>query len=86
MLRVSVDHRLEQVFRELFNDDELVVGDELTAGDVPGWDSLANVNLMFSVEEEFGITFADWEFAEFSNIGELRQAIERQLADPTRRP
>ena len=83
---MSVSTRLEQLFRELFNDDELVVGDELTAGEVPGWDSLANVNLMFSVEEEFGITFADSEFAEFASIGELRQAIERRLADATGQP
>lgn len=80
---MSVEHRLEQLVRELFNDDELVFGDELTASDVPGWDSLANVNLMFSVEEEFGIAFADSEFGEFSSIGELRRAIEQRIADPT---
>lgn len=83
---MSVKHRLEQLFRELFNDDELILADELTAGDVPGWDSLANVNLMFSVEEEFGITFADSEFGEFSSIGDLRRAIERRIADPTTEP
>lgn len=83
---MSVKHRLEQLFRELFNDDEIVLGDELKAGDVPGWDSLANVNLMFSVEQEFGIAFADSEFGELSSIGELRRAIERRIADPTSEP
>ena len=81
---MSVSSRLEQLLRELFNDDELVIDDDLTAGDVPGWDSLTNVNLMFSVEQEFGITFADSELAGFSNIGELRHAIEQQVTDPAR--
>ena len=79
---MSVEQRLEQLFRELFNDDELVIADETTASDIPGWDSLANVNLLFSVEQEFGIEFADSEFGEFSNVGELRRAIELRIAGP----
>jgi acyl carrier protein len=86
MWRMSVDQRLEQLLREFFNDDELVLADGLAAGDVPGWDSLANVNLMFSIEQEFGITFDDSEFGQFSNLGELRQSIERRLAHTTRHP
>ena len=87
-IRVTEDmrrlaERLSQVFRELFNDQSLVLTDDMTSDDVPGWDSLAHVNLMFSIEEAFGIEFADDEFGEFTNVGELQRTIERKVGERT---
>lgn len=80
---MTVAERLSQVFRELFNDQSLVLTDDMTSDDVPGWDSLAHVNLMFSIEEAFGIEFADDEFGEFTNVGELQRTIERKVGERT---
>jgi acyl carrier protein len=63
---------LERVFRDVFGNEELVLNDEMTAADVPGWDSLGHINLMFSLEEHFGVQFEGNQLAEFANIGELR--------------
>jgi acyl carrier protein len=73
---MDVHERLEQVFQTIFNDDELVLTEETTAADVPGWDSLAHVNLMFAVEAEFGLQFIGNQFAEFENVGELVRFLE----------
>ena len=76
---MNVDKRLERVFREVFNDPDLSVTDELTAEDVPAWDSLAHVSLMFSIESEFGITFSDVELSTLENVGALRNAVEAKV-------
>ena len=68
--------QLEQVFRDVFNDDSLVLRDEMTSHDVAGWDSVAHMNLMFSIESAFGIRFIGNELAEFKNIGELKRYVE----------
>jgi acyl carrier protein len=74
---VTADHdRLLELFRTVLGDDELVLHDHTTAEDVPDWDSLAHVNLMFSIEEQFGVQFRDNEFAELRSIGELRRYLE----------
>ncbi len=70
------EDRLLELFRTVLGDDELVLHDHTTAHDVPDWDSLAHVNLMFSIEEQFGVQFRDNEFAELANIGELRRYLE----------
>jgi acyl carrier protein len=77
---LSIHQRLEKVFRDVFNDDSLVLHDEMTSQDIPAWDSMAHVNLMFSVESTFGIQFRGNEFAEFKDIGELEKYLEEKTA------
>ena len=77
---MTLDARLEQVFRNVFDDDELSLTDDMTAADVPQWDSLAHINLMFALESEFGVTFRGDQLAEFANVGELRRFLEREAA------
>jgi acyl carrier protein len=70
--------RLEELFQTVFNDDGLTLRDDMTAAEVPGWDSVAHINLMFSIEQAFGIQFAGNELAEFKNIGELKAYLSRK--------
>ena len=74
---MDVHHRLEQVFRDTFNDEALVLTDEMTSEDVPGWDSVAHINLMFAIESAFRIQFIGNELAEMKNIGELKVQLRR---------
>jgi acyl carrier protein len=67
--------QLVELFREVFQDDDLVLTDETTARDIPGWDSVAHINLMFSIEQSFGVRFNGNELAEFKNIGELKRFL-----------
>jgi acyl carrier protein len=71
----DVEERTLQVFRDIFADDELNVSDSTTAADVPGWDSLAHINLMFAIEAEFDVQFTDDQLSGFKDVGELRQFL-----------
>lgn len=78
---MTIAERLETVFRDLFNDEGIVLTDDTTSADITGWDSLAHVNLMFSIEQEFGVQFDDDQFTEFTDVGELRRMLERDLGE-----
>ena len=69
--------QLEEVFREVFNLEDLILADATTAQDIPGWDSVAHINLMFSIEQAFNVRFNGNELAEFKNIGELKAFLDR---------
>ena len=60
---MTIDDRLNEIFREVFADDSITVNDATTAEDIDAWDSLAHINLMFSLEDEFSVKFRDEEFA-----------------------
>jgi acyl carrier protein len=74
----SLHARLEEIARDVFGDDGIVLADATVADDIPEWDSLAHVNLMYSIEEEFSIEFNEDEFTGFSSIGELKNQLRRK--------
>lgn len=77
---MNVRQRLQQVMRELFDDDDLEIRDDLTAEEVPEWDSLAHVRLIVAVEKEFGVRFTSAEVGDIDTAGALIGLIESKLA------
>jgi acyl carrier protein len=75
--------RLLAIIRETFEDDTIDLQRETTAADVLGWDSVAHVQLVIAVEEQFGIRLTTGEAAGLANVGELADFIERHLAAGT---
>jgi acyl carrier protein len=69
---MTLGERLEELFREVFGDDDIILTDETTAHDISGWDSVAHINLMCCIEQRFGVQFTGNELAELRNIGELK--------------
>ncbi len=74
----TVRERLTEVLRDVFENDDLVATDELTAAGVEGWDSMGNVRLFLAIEQEFGLRFSAGEIGAIKNVGELVQAIQRK--------
>lgn len=72
--------RLNEVFQQVFDDDELVVDRATTADDVEGWDSMMHVTLMINVEKAFGVKFTSSEVASLKNVGELSDLLDRKAA------
>jgi acyl carrier protein len=62
---------MTSVFREVFDDDELILKPELTADDVDGWDSLSHIRLILSVQKKFGVKFSPIEMNRLKNVGDL---------------
>ena len=72
--------RLNEVFRDVFDDEGLTVADTTTASDVEGWDSLAHVNLIVAVERAFGVSFTTKEIGGLGNVGDIVRLIETKTS------
>jgi acyl carrier protein len=72
----SLDHRLQNVFQEVFDDEALEVTDATSSKTLPNWDSFAQVKLIVGLEEEFDVKFTTDEVATLSTAGDLKRAIE----------
>ena len=79
MTREEVYERLNAVFADVFDDEELTVNDETTAADVEGWDSLMHITLIDAVEEEFDISFDMKTIVKLKNVGEMVDCICHEL-------
>jgi len=71
--------KLTLIFRTMFNQPELVLSDNLSAADVPGWDSHKHVSLVVTIEAEFGVRFANSEIAALASVGDLTQLISAKI-------
>ena len=80
MEKNEIVSRLTPIFRDVFNDDALVVSEGMTAADVPTWDSLSNINMIVSVEKAFGVKFSIKDVRALKNVGELLELIKRKAA------
>jgi acyl carrier protein len=71
----SVFKRLTPLLQDCFDDDDIVATPELTAAEVPGWDSLAHVRLILTIERAFHVKFSAAEISSFKNVGDLANAV-----------
>ena len=75
MTREEVYERLNEVFREVFDDEDIEVCDETTSDDIEDWDSLEHINLVDAVEQEFDIKFTMAQVVGMKNVGEMVDII-----------
>lgn len=77
---MNIYERLTPVFQDVFDNDDIVLSPELTAGQVEGWDSLGHVRLVVAIERALGITLSTVEITGLADVGQLVQVVERKLA------
>jgi acyl carrier protein len=74
---------LQDVFREVFDDDKIVLGETMSAADIDGWDSMMHINLIVAIEKRFSVRFAAAEISKTKgddqNIGSLVTMLESKL-------
>lgn len=75
MERTEIIEKLNVIFREVFNDANIAVRDEMTAEDVETWDSLTNMLMISSVEKTFGIKIKLREINKLETVGNLIDLI-----------
>ena len=79
MERTDVEKKLTEIFRKTFNDDSLVLSDELTANDIDQWDSLSHMQLITEIEDEFSVKFKLKDLNKMRNVGDMIDLIISKL-------
>lgn len=77
MAREEIYARLLGVFKDVFDDRRIKIDDTTTSKDIIGWDSLAHIQLIDAVQDEFSLEFAVEDAANLKNVGELVDLIQR---------
>ena len=76
---MTIDDRLEEIIRQLVGDPALELPDDAALQDLPGWDSVVQINLMFALEQKLGISFNGNEIFEFETVGQLKRFAAEKL-------
>jgi acyl carrier protein len=76
---------LNEIFRQVLDNDAIDLTPAMTAEDVDGWDSMNHIFIVVEIEKRFGIKFQAAEMEELKNVGELA-ALVRAKVGATGRP
>lgn len=71
MLKDEILSKLEQIFREIFDNQDLSVTRATDASQIEGWDSFMHINLIVAIEENFEVSFTTKEIGQFSCVGDV---------------
>ena len=78
MTQEEIFERLNQVFREVFDDDSITVTPDTTAADIDDWDSLNHITLISAVEDEFRVRFTMGEVSGMKDVGEMAEDVYKR--------
>ena len=79
MERKEIFEKLTVIFREVMDNDGIVLKETTTAEDIEEWDSLAHVQLIEKIEGVFGLKFSAKEMMSWEDVGEFVDSIEEKL-------
>lgn len=79
MTREEITKLLNEIFREVFNDDRIVIHNEMTSKDIDNWNSLTHMVLITNIEDRFNIRFKLRELNKLRQVGDLINTIESKL-------
>lgn len=77
---MELKEKLQEVFRDVFDDDEIVIFEEMTAKDIEDWDSLMHIQLIVAIEKAFQVKFSTKDVKDIKNVGEFMELIQRKMA------
>ena len=68
---------VQDIFRDNFDDDTLVITRDTCADDIEDWDSLEQINLLTAIEKKFSIKFKLADVRNLKDVGDLLDLVKR---------
>ena len=75
MEKQEILSQVEVIFRDILDDETIVLTDSSTANDIEDWDSLTHIQLIVAIEKHFRIKFTSREILSWNNVGEMIDCI-----------
>ena len=71
MTRDELLNRIQGIFRDIFDENDMIIENNTSSDDVEEWDSLNHINLVSAIEKEFKIKFALGELMSLKDVGAM---------------
>ena len=75
MDKAEILKQVENIFKDVLDEDSITLTETTVANDVEGWDSLTHIQLIVAIEKHFKIKFGSKEILSWNNVGEMLDAI-----------
>ena len=80
MERFQIFEKVQEIFRDIFDDETLIITDETNSSEIEDWDSLNHINLVVAIEKEFKIKLTLDELSTLKNVGSMITLMSKKIA------
>ena len=80
MEREEILKKVNIIFCDVLDNEDIVLTDATTANDVEDWDSLNHIQLVVAIEKSFKIRFTSQEIQSWDTVGDLINSLSAKLA------
>ena len=71
MEKTEVLAKVQEIFQDVLDNEDIELSYETTADDIDEWDSLSHIQLIVAIEKEFRVKFTSKEIMSWGNVGEM---------------
>jgi len=71
--------QIQDIMRDVLDDQNIMVNEESDSKKVKGWSSLIHIQLIVAIEEHFGMQFSSIEVIQANNVGKLVDIVSEKL-------
>ncbi|HRO42889.1 MAG TPA: acyl carrier protein [Flavipsychrobacter sp.] len=75
MEKNQIINEVNHIFKDVLDNDDIMINESTTAKDVEEWDSLNHIQLVVAIEKHFKIRFTTQEIQNWKNVGEMADCI-----------
>lgn len=79
MERREILEKLNEIFIDVMDNDNIVLSEDTTSNDIEEWDSLTHMHLVIEIQREFKVRFSSSETMKWKNVGELVESIIQKM-------
>jgi len=79
MIREEIFLGVQEIFRDIFDDDNLEITNETNSDEIEDWDSLNHINLVSAIEKEFNIRFKLGELMTLKDVGAMIDLMDEKI-------
>lgn len=79
MGKTEILAKLQEIYQDVLDNEDIVLTTETTADDIEEWDSLTHVQLVVAIEKIFRIKFTSKEILSWRNVGDLVDCVANKL-------
>lgn len=79
MTRDEIKTKLNEIFKDIFDDENIVIEETSNAKSIEGWDSLHHISIVDAIQKEFNVKFSFIELALFTNVGIIIETLVKKI-------
>ena len=75
MRKNEIMAEVQEIFRDVLDNEAIVLAPETMADDIEEWDSLTHIQLIVAIEKHFKVKFTSKEILSWKNVGEMIDCV-----------